>query len=116
MHRLKPFFILLCVAAFAVGAFLLSDHLARKRGFAQRTACVGNMVHIRLAKLGYAEAHGLTSGAIIPDALVWREVGWTQRCASGGSYTIRPVGEWPTCSYTGVVRWSGRLWTHAYPE
>ena len=116
MRRLRSIIIVLCVAALVVGALFLRDDLARKRGFAQRTACVGSLIRIRLTKLVYAEEHGLTNGAVIPDEVIWRENGRIERCGAGGRYSINAIGEYPSCSYTGVVRWSGRLWRHVWPE
>jgi hypothetical protein len=100
------------LVALAVAAVSLSDHLHRKRLFAGRTACVGAQVRINLAKELYAQDHGLTKGAAIPEAQVWRENSSVERCSAGGHYSINPVGVFPSCSYTGTVRWGGRLWTH----
>jgi len=117
MHHLKRYIILLSVVAIGIGAFLVRDYLSRKRAFAQRTACVGSLIRIRLTKELYAQEHGLTNGATISDDVVWRENRSVERCFSGGSYSINPVGVYPSCSYTGVVRWSGRLWSHEWrPE
>ena len=116
VRSLKPVIIILCVAALVVGALCLRDYLTRKRAFAERTACVGTLIRLRMTKLLYAEDHGLTNGAVIPDEVVWRENGLVEHCHSGGRYSINAVGVDPSCSYTGVVRWSGRLWRHAWPK
>lgn len=100
------------LVAFAVVAVLLSDYLHRKRLFAERTACVGAQVRISLAKELYAHDHGLSHGAPIPEAEVWRQNGAVERCLAGGHYSVNPVGVFPSCSYTGTVRWGGRSWTH----
>jgi hypothetical protein len=89
------------------------DYLRRERQFFERTACVGSLLRIKLTKAVYAEEHGLTNGAMIPDDVVWRENRQTERCLSAGHYSINSVGVPPSCSYTGVVRWAGRLWTHS---
>jgi hypothetical protein len=114
VRRVKPFIILLSIVVIGIGAFLIWDYLARKRAFAERTACVGSLVRIRLVKEIYAEEHGLTNGAIVPEDVIWRENGHVERCWSGGGYSINPVGVYPSCSHTGVVRWSGRLWNHEW--
>jgi hypothetical protein len=116
MRRLKPIMLVLCLAVFAVGAFVISDYHARKRGFAERTACVGNLVRIRLAKEIYADEHGLTNGTLVPEAYILREAGIARHCPSGGRYIVHHAGERPTCSHTGVIQWNGRHWRHAYPE
>jgi hypothetical protein len=117
MRSVKRRITLLCVAALLAGLFLAGYYFAhQQRAFAQRTACVGSLIRIRLAKLVYAEEHGLTNGAVIPDEVVWRENGIVERCGSGGRYSINAVGAYPSCSYNGVVRLSGRLWRHVWPE
>ena len=103
---------LLALVALAVAAVLLQNHLYRKWQFAERSACIGAQVRINLAKEAYAQKHGLTNGAVIPAALVWRENGGVEQCFAGGHYAINPVGVIPSCSYTGTVRWGKRLWTH----
>jgi hypothetical protein len=113
---LKAIILILCAAAVVIGALWSRDSLTRKRAFAERTACVGSLNRIRLTKLVYSEDHNLTNSAVIPDEIIWRENGVTERCHSGGQYSINAVGVDPSCSYTGVVRWSGRLWRHVWPE
>lgn len=108
------FVIVLCAGAIAVGGVVSLDYLHRKRQFAKRTACVGSQIRIHLTKRAYADEHGLTNGAVIPDEVIWRENRLTERCSSGGRYSINAVGVSPSCSYIGVVRWHGRLWTHDF--
>ena len=119
MHRLKPLILVCGALALAMVWLFVGDSLARKRSFAERTACVGTLTRLRLAKTLYADEHGLTNGAAIPDDLVWQlnDLVWqlngvVEHCRSGGRYAINGVGMDPTCSFTGVVRWSGRLWRH----
>ena len=90
------------------------DYFHRQRQFEERTACVGSLVRIHLTKLVYADEHGLTNGTIVPDDVIWRQNGQVERCFTGGRYSVNPVGVYPSCSFTGVVRWGGRLWTHNY--
>jgi hypothetical protein len=99
-----------------VGGLWVRDYLVRKSAFEQRTACVGTLTRLSLTKLVYAQEHGLTNGAVIPDEVVWRENGKVEQCQSGGRYSINVVGVDPSCSYTGVVRWSGRSWRHVWGE
>ena len=112
MRHAKSCIILLSVVAVGGGAFFLRDYLSRKRAFAERTACVGSLTRIRLTKTLYEQDHSLTNGAAISGDVVWRENGHVERCPSGGLYSINPVGVYPSCSHTGVVRWHGRLWSH----
>ena len=107
--------IILCVVAVAGGGLWLRDYLARKRAYAERTVCVGSLIRIQGTKMAYAYQHGLTNGTVIADEIIWRENTVVEHCESGGRYSINTVGEDPSCSYTGVVRWSGRLWRHALP-
>lgn len=103
---------LVSLPALVVAGALLSDYLHRKRQFAVRTTCVGTQVRLILAKEMWAHDHGLTNGAVIPEAAVWQQNGRVERCFAGGHYSINPVGVFPSCSYTCIVRWRGRLWTH----
>lgn len=108
--------IFICLVVVGVGTFWSLDYLARRRGFAERTACVGSLIRMRLTKELYAEHHGLTNGAVIPDEVFWRENGAVEHCPAGNHYSINAVGVDPSCSYPVVVRWSGRLWRHVWPE
>lgn len=111
---MKRVIIILTVAVLLGGAIFVVHYLTRKGALAKRTACVGSLIRIRLTKLVYAADNGMTNGAVIPDEVIWRENGLVERCHSGGQYSINAVGVNPSCSYTGVVQWSGRL--HLLPE
>lgn len=109
----KPVVIVVGLAAFGLGVLWAQDYLARERAFAERTACVGSLTRLRLAKALYAQEHDLTNGTVIPDEAVWRQNGILEHCHSGGTYSLNAAGADPTCSHTGAARWSGRLWKHA---
>ena len=79
VRHLRPGIIILCVVALAVGALLLRDYLIRKRAFAERTACVGSLIRLRLTKPVYVEKHGLTNGVVIPNEVFWSETGVVER-------------------------------------
>ena len=104
----------LCVGAIAVGGVVSFDYFHRMRQNGVRESCAGSLIRINLTKLVYAHYNGLTNGAVIPDDVIWRENQHIERCGTGGHYSINPVGVYPSCSYTGVVRWQGRLRTHDY--
>jgi hypothetical protein len=76
--------------------------------FNRRTACVGNLIQIRLGKERLAFDRQLTNGTPITfdDAMRVLNVN-AYRCPEGGSYVINPIGVNPECTYTNVVwrRW-----------
>jgi len=114
MRYVKVFVISLSVVVAGVGVFLGCDYRARRRAYHERTACVGALIRMRMCKEVYAEDHGLTNGATISEDVVWKQNGGIERCLSGGRYSINPVGAYPSCSYTGVVQWHQKLWSHKW--
>lgn len=116
MRSWRPVVAIVCVTAFGIGVFLVRDYRERQRGFAERTSCVGTLTRLRLAKAMYAQDHGFTNGAVIPEQAVWHENGMVEHCPSGGRYSINIIGVDPSCSHTEVVRWSKRLWRHSLTE
>jgi hypothetical protein len=105
---------LVCVAVIGAAMVVSVDYFHRNREFAKRTACIGTLIRLNLAKVVYAQDHGLTNGAVVPEGEIWSQEGGVHRCFSGGEYLINPVGVSPSCSYTGSVRWQGRHWTHQW--
>jgi hypothetical protein len=87
----KSVVIVVCVAALGAAVIFVRDFLAGKRALAERTACVGTLTRLRLTKAMYAQDHGLTNGAVIPDEVVWRDNGVVEHCHSGGRYSIKPL-------------------------
>lgn len=96
-----------------VAGVISYDHFHRKRQFEIQVICIGSLVRIELTKLAYADEHGLTNGAVIPDEVIWRENGKVERCFFGGHYSVNPVGVAPSCSYTGLVHWHGHVLRHS---
>lgn len=96
-----------------VGGILGGIEFYRRLRFAQRTACVGNLVRLDLAKIFYAEEHGLTNGSMIAPQAVLTNLGPTPRCRMGGNYSLNAVGTASTCSYTGTIRWNEMTWRHS---
>ncbi len=115
MRRLWVYVIVLGAGALGAAGAIYYDYHQRERLFFERTACVGSMIRLNLSKEIYAMEHHLTNGAVIPDDALWPEYGKVEECLSGGHYSLNVVGMYRSCSYTGVVRWKGRLWRHEYP-
>jgi hypothetical protein len=98
------------VVVLAAVTVFVSWHIAKqKQAFAQRTHCVGNLVHIKIAKIACQEELGLADGAPIPkEALdkVLAEMGGRSlsayKCPDGGTYHIGNAGTLPECTYTNV--------------
>lgn len=94
----------------AGSAVFVSWHIVKqKRAFAQRTHCVGNLAHIRMAKDASQKELGLPDGVPIPKEAVDKflaELGGgslsAYKCPSGGTYHIGSVGTPPECTYTNV--------------
>ena len=116
MRRFWIYLSVLIAGALGVAGVVFYDYHQRERQFFERTACVGSLERIKLAKAVYADDHHLTNGVLIPDGVLWPAYGSTERCLSGGHYSVNPVGISPSCSYTGIVRWGGRLWSHELPK
>lgn len=67
----------------------------------QRNHCLRNLERIAQTQADYAKDHELTNGTpVTAEQLVeYLDDGWNSlRCPGGGTYTIHPVGEPPTCS------------------
>jgi hypothetical protein len=79
------------VAVTVLAVVPATDYFKRKRRFSERTACIGTLIRLNLAKVVYAEDHGLTNGAVVPDEVIWRQEGGVHQCFSGGTYLINPV-------------------------
>src|SRR6185436_16111299 len=72
--------------------FLIWADKWQKTGMAERTACVGRLVRLRLAKSGCRDDLGLAEGDTIPPEVLskaWR----AERCPSGGAYIAGKIGE-----------------------
>ena len=112
MRHRKTWFVSLTVLV-VVGSIIGGNEYYQRLRFAQRTACVGNLVQINLEKIFYADEHGLTNGSVIARELILPGLGYTPRCRMGGSYSFNAIGAVPTCSYTGTLRWKGFTWRHS---
>jgi hypothetical protein len=106
LHR-KLVWLVVVLAAFAV--FVSWHAVKQKQAFAQRTHCVGNLVHIRMAKDACQKELGLTDGASVPKEALDKflaELGGgslsAYKCPSGGEYRIGNVGTPPECTYANV--------------
>lgn len=124
---------ILCLAVIVVTALIVVSWLARRhqqRAFAQRTRCVGNLVHINLAKLGCQESLGLKVGGPIPveelQEILRKDLGKPldqYKCPNGGTYLIGNAGVMPKCTYTNIcytydfektkLRLERRAWKHS---
>jgi hypothetical protein len=88
-----------------LGAVGLSWTFLDRHGFfipaIQKRSCARDLEIVARAKSEFAKDHELTNGApISAEQLVeYLDNGWAGlRCPGGGSYTIHPAGEPPTCS------------------
>ena len=97
------------------------------RLFAQRTHCVGNLIHIRIAKKFCEDDMGLVNGDTISRDSLEKYLGKPlaqYRCPNGGEYIIGQVGVVPVCTYTNVsytynfdwaeFKLERRKWTHSH--
>ena len=98
------------LAVVVAAAVVVSCQAVRQqRAFEQRTHCVGNLVHIRMAKASCQKDLGLADGAPISEKTLNKylsELGSgplsAYRCPNSGTYLIGNVGTLPKCTYTKV--------------
>lgn len=94
--------IAIVLVVIAIGATVF--HNQRKR-FAQRTHCVGNLVHLKLAKQQCKVELKLTDGDSIPFVELEQRLSKpfkAHTCPNGGTYIVGVVGVSPQCTYTNV--------------
>jgi competence protein ComGC len=76
-------------------------NFVKARSVAQTNACINNLRQIDAAKMQWALENSKTNGAIpaAVDLSPYLKGGLKSlQCPAGGTYTIGPVGEEPTCS------------------
>lgn len=118
-------FIAIVIATALLALYLSFRH--QRRAFAERTHCVGNLVHLEIAKSACQEDLGLADGNPIPEqalAKSFSDLGLGSlgacKCPSGGTYLIGKAGSAPKCSYTNVcytyrfawLKCERRAWKH----
>lgn len=94
--------------------------------FQARTACVGNLAYLRVAKSVCSDGLNLREGDSVPSVALMEYLGKRVedfKCSKGGSYTLGKFGELPSCSYTkecftyefdaSTFRVQRRVWVHA---
>ena len=99
----------LCVlpAAAAVGMMsaIAIPNFVKARATSQRNACINNLRQIDAAKNQWALEKGKTNGDVPTEDDIKPYIhligGHLPRCPAGGTYTIGPAGEPPTCSVPG---------------
>jgi len=113
-----------------LGAFATWLSIGRRKAVAQRTACVSNLVGIRMAKVIATEELRLSQGDRVPEkdlneTLSQMGLGSLAllKCPSGGTYTVGNVGTPPKCSHTNTcytwklqtrpLRLTCVAWTHS---
>ena len=110
MNRRKSILSVLVFGSAVAGFLNRRTYVEEDRAFSNRSSCVANLHHIQMAKSVYANENGLPAGSVLPHAAVWGQMeGRIPRCPDGGTYTLNAVGQWPACSYTGIVRRLGGL-------
>lgn len=80
----------------------------KSRANGQRSACIDSLREIESAKEQYAMENKLTNGDTVALTDLIGATLYIKRlnnCAAGGTYTINPIGTYPTCNVP----------THAYP-
>ncbi len=93
--------VVLIVTVFLGGAAILQRFAVSKHPPAE-TVCENNLRMIDSVKNQWAMANGKKNGDIVVPTDIseyMKEENIMPRCSSGGTYTINPIGEDPTCSY-----------------
>ena len=88
------------LAAIAIPSFM------KARETSQRIACTSNMHVIEQAKEQVAAAHSSRPGEVLPEQQVSESMPRGISgvvCPKGGTYTINPVGQDPSCSVHGSM-------------
>ena len=83
-------------------------NFVKARATSQANACINNLRQIDAAKNEWALENNKTNGTPVTEADIKTYIkldasGNLPRCPAGGTYTIGPVGELPTCSLGTTV-------------
>ena len=92
------------VAVGGVMAAVAIPNFVKARETAQRSACINNLRQIDAAKSEWALENNKTNGVVPTEADLAQYIrNGMPKCPAGGTYTIGPIGEKPTCSLPGHV-------------
>ena len=91
--------IMIVIMIIAVLVSIAVPNFMQARDSSRRSSCITNLKYIDSRKEQYAMEAKLNNG----DTVTWAEIVPTYlksqcACAGGGTYTINPIGQNPTCS------------------
>ncbi|MDO8668160.1 MAG: hypothetical protein Q7K35_03605 [bacterium] len=102
-HRLSGFtfgeilgLTLLLISIVGVVLVIVAGTMKKER----QSVCLSTLSRINAAKTIFAHENGLTNGAKVAASAIYGERGYFLRpsCPSKGTYDIKPIGVYPTCS------------------
>ena len=94
--------IMIVVAIIAIILVIIVPATIKMQINAQRSACIGNLRQIYVAKAIWSMTHGKYSGIPVDMSdLVTAYIKTTPSCPAGGNYVVGPVGDLPTCDKPG---------------
>jgi general secretion pathway protein G len=97
--------IIIILGVLAIIGFIALPTFVPARRASPRIACINNLRFMDGAKQQWAIEHHKTNGPItLDDVLLYYRPEWRSymlHCPAGGTYTVGPVGQDPTCSVKG---------------
>jgi hypothetical protein len=94
------FYSIVGIIVVVAGVFLFQKDMHARRTH-HAIQCISNLKHIDAAKEFLAQEHKLKSGDPVPVEKLVSLKAWPKTCPSGGTYTINPVDQTPTCTVPG---------------
>jgi len=100
--------IMIVVAIIGLLAAIAIPNFVKARATAQANACINNLRQIDAAENQWALEAGQTTGATVVNADLTPYIKLNSNndipgCPAGGTYTINPVGQNPTCSLSTLA-------------
>lgn len=98
--------ILSIIAIIGMVAAIAIPSVVKARDRAENMKCIHNLRQIDAAKEQYAMEENLSDGATVTESNLndYIQGGFSaMQCPNGGTYTLNPIGEEPSCSAHGTI-------------
>ena len=101
--------IMIVVAIIGLLAAIAIPNFVKARATAQQNACINNLRQIDAAKNQWALEAGQTTGSTCDNAditpyIKLNSANQLPGCPAGGTYTVNPIGQNPTCSLSTLAQ------------